>query len=97
MRSFQVEFGLLDFTLDLSRTLYNGLFSRPNLFKVSELLPNGINLFVEELNLLSRRIRPDLLDRFALDFELNKPALQSIHRLWFGVNLHANTAGCLVN
>ena len=57
MRSFQIEFGLLDFTLDLSRTLYNGLFSRPNLFEVSELLPNGINLFVEELNLLYRRIR----------------------------------------
>ena len=92
MRRFQVEFGLLNLTLNLSRSLHDSLFSRPNLFKISKLLLNGINLLVEELNLLNRRISRVFLDRLALDLELNKSTLESIHRLWLGVNLHANAA-----
>ena len=97
MRRFQVEFSLLKLTLDLSRPLYDSLFSRPNLFKISKLLLNGINLLVKELNLLYRRISSVFLDRFALDLELNEPTFEAIHRLRLGVNLHANSAGCLVD
>ena len=97
MRRFQVEFGLLNLTLNLSRSLHDSLFSRPYLLKISKLLLNSIDLFVEELNLLNRRIGRVFLDRFTLNLELNKSTLESIHRLWLGVNLHANATRCFVD
>ena len=47
--------------------------------------------------MLNRRISRVFLDRFALDLELNKPTFKSIHRLWLGVNLHANATRCFVD
>ena len=79
MRCLQVELGLLDLTLDLSGAMHHRLFSRPNLFEISKLPLYSINLLVQKCHLLNRRIGRVLLYRFALDFELDKAALQPIH------------------
>ena len=52
MRRFKVLLGLLNIAFDLSRTLYHGFFSRPDLLEVSKLTLHLINLLVEQLNLL---------------------------------------------
>ena len=37
------------------------------------------------------------LNRFTLYFQLNQASFQSIHRLRFGIDLHADSTGRLIN
>ena len=96
-RLFQLGLGLLDFFLDLRRALHVGFLSLPDLFQIGVLALNPGNFFLQLLQPLQRCIVVFLLQRLALNLELNQAALQTVQRFGLGVDLHADTTGRLVD
>ena len=94
---FQVQLGLLQVTLDLGRALYRGLLRLPDLLQVRELPLHLVDFTVQQFDLLASRRIGILFHRLPLYLKLYQAALQLVHGLRLGVDLHANPAGGLIH
>ncbi len=95
----RLEFGLglLDLLLDLRRALHLGLLGLPDLLEIGIFLFELDHLFLEFGQALHGRLVVFLLQRLALDLQLDQPPIQAVERLGLGVDFHADAAGGLVD
>ena len=87
----------LDLFLDRRRALDGSLLTLPDDLEVVVLALQLLELFLDDLQAAHGRLVGLLLDRFALDLELNNATIQLIHDFRLGVDLHADAGRCLVD
>lgn len=74
----------------MSGALHGRLFRFPDFFQVRELLLQFGDLGFQGFETLLRSLVGFLLQRLALDLELNDAPVQGIHILGHGIDLHAD-------
>ena len=94
---FKLLARLLDLLLDLRRTLHFGFFRGPDFFQVRILALKTLDFFLQFLKALFRCLVFFFLECLRFNLELNQAALQTVQYLRLGVDLHADTAGRLVD
>jgi hypothetical protein len=94
---FEVQLDLLDLALHRGGALQRSFLRRPDFLEVGKLALGVLYLFVQQRQLLGRGFILVLLDRLALDLELNEAPLEPIHGLGLGVDFHADAACRLVH
>ena len=87
----------LQFFLDMGCAGHRGLLGAPDLIEVGVFLFQPGQLFLEIDQALLRGVVRFLLQRLALNLQLNDPPVQPIHRLRLGIDLHANARTRLVD
>ena len=87
----------LDLFLDVLRALHLGLLGLPDLLQVGVLALEPGDLFLDQGQALARGFVLFLLHRLALDLQLDHPALELVHLLRLGVDLHLDARGGLVD
>jgi len=96
-RCFELGLGLFDLLLDLRRTLHLGFLRLPDFFQIGVFaLQLGDVVFQLGQALLGGLV-VFLLQRLTLDLQLDQAAIQAIELFGLGVDLHADTAGGLVD
>ncbi len=88
---------LVDFFLDVGGTLHLRLLGLPDLLEVGILLLQLGDLVLDQGETFLRSLVLLLLDRLALDLELDQPAVELVHRLGLRVDLHLDARGRLVD
>ncbi len=88
---------LLDALLQLGGILDLGLFGFPDFLQVGVFLFEAGDVFVELFQTLARGLVLFLLQCLTFHLELDQTAIQAIQGLGLGVDLHADTAGSLVD
>ena len=81
----------------MSRSLHRRLFGFPDFLEIRKLALELGQLFLEIPEPLFGRVVRFLVERFALDLELDDPALELVHRLGFGVDFDADPRRRLVD
>ncbi len=89
-RSFEIETRALQLCVDVRGALDRSLFGLPDLFEVCVFLLERLDLLVEHGSALLRRFVGFLLQRLALDLQLDHAAFEAVHRLRLGVDFHAD-------
>ena len=88
---FQLQ--LLQFFLDVLRTLYLSLLGFPDIFKIGIFAPEFVDFLLDQRKAFSRGFILFLLHRFPLDFQLNDSAIELVHLFRLGIDFHLD-AGC---
>ncbi len=82
---------------NLRSALQCGLFGLPDLFEIRVLLFESGQCFLQSGQTALGGLILLLLQRLALDLQLDDPPLEPIQRLRLGVDLHANARGRLID
>ncbi|MNF70775.1 hypothetical protein D3C84_526990 [compost metagenome] len=96
-RGFHVLPGLFDLLLDLRRTLHLGLLGLPDLLQVGVFALQLEDVFLQLGQTLLGGLVLFLLQRLALDLQLDQATVQAIQGFGLGVDLHADAAGGFVD
>ncbi|MNC84571.1 hypothetical protein D3C83_01280 [compost metagenome] len=78
----------VDLFLDMRRPLHLGFLGFPDLLEVGVILLEHPDLRFKRRETLLRGFVPFLLDRLALDLQLDEPPVELVHLLGLGVDLH---------
>jgi hypothetical protein len=96
-RGFHLHAHLVQRLLDAGCAGYGGLLGLPDFFQVAVFALQLPDVVLELLQSLLRGLVGFLLQRLALDLELDQPAVQLVQRLGLGIDLDADAAGGLIN
>ena len=96
-RRLHLLLGLLDLLLDLRRALHLGLLGLPDLLEVGVFALELDDILLQLGQALPGGFVVFLLQRLALDLQLDQATVETIQFLRLGVNLHADAAGGLVD
>ena len=77
--------------------LHLRLLGLPDLLEVGVLLVQALDLLLDQREALARAFVLFLLHRLALDLQLDQPAVELVHRLRLGVDLHLDARRRLVD
>ena len=87
-RVLHLKLDLVDLFLDVLRAGDLRFLCLPNIVQVGVFTLEPHDLFFDRGETLARRLVPFLFHCFALDLELDDPAVEPIHRLGLGIDLH---------
>ncbi len=96
-RRLEVGLGLLDLLLDLRGALDLGLFRLPDLLQIRVFLLQLGDIVLKLGQALLGGLVVLLLQRLALDLQLDQPAVETVQLFRLGIDLHADAAGGLVD
>ena len=96
-RLFHLELDLVDLLLDVLRAGDIGLFRLPHFVQIRVLALELRDFLLDQRKPLLRCGVGFLFHRLALDLELNQPAVEPVHRLGLGIDLHPDPRGRLVD
>ena len=88
---------LVDLALDLGAALHGGLLGFQDLFVVRVFLADAGDFLLDQFQAFLRRVIGFLAHSLTLDLELDQPAVQAVHHLGLGVDLHLDARGSLVD
>ena len=97
VRGLEFELRALELFLDVRRTLHRRLLGLPDLLEIGVFPLELAELGLEVVEALAGCLVGLLLERLALDLELDDAAFEAVHRLGFGVDLDADAGGRLVD
>ena len=92
---FQLQ--LLQFFLDVLRTLYLGFLGFPDLFEIHIFALEFLDFVLDQRQAFSRGFVLLLLHRFPLDLQLDDPAVEFIHLFRLGIDFHLDAGRCFVD
>src|SRR5690606_3305207 len=96
-RLLELDLRALERLLDVRRALHRGLLGLPDFLEIGVLALEPLDLRLEIREPLLRRLVRLLLQRLALDLELDQPPIEPVHLLGLRVDLHANARRGLVD
>ncbi len=96
-RRIDILAGPLQFLLDVRGALHRRLLGLPHLFQVRVLLLERLERVFQRGETLARGLVGLLLERLALDFQLDDAPIELVQRLRLRVDLHANQRTGLID
>ena len=97
LRALDFATRLLDLLLDLARALHRGFFRLPDLVEIGKLAVEFGDIRFQIGQTLFRLLVLLLLQRLALDLELDQAALEPIELLGLGIDFHADARSRFVH
>ena len=94
-RHFRLE--PIDVFLDMGGALHGRLFRLPDFFQIGVFARQLVDLLFQHGEPFPRSLVLFLLHRLALDLELNQPAVELVHALRLGIDLHLDAGSGLVD
>ena len=88
---------MIEFFLNVLNTVDCGLFSAPNHFEVGILSVQIRDFIVQTPRALPTCLIRIPAKRLAFNFQLYKPTIELVHSFRFGIDLHTNSTGRLVD
>ena len=92
-----LELGALELFLDVGRALHARLLGLPDFLEVGVFLLEALDLVLDEAQALLGSLVLLLLQRLALDLELDEAPVEAVHHLGLGIDLHLDARGRLVD
>jgi hypothetical protein len=97
VRRIEFHTRTLQLFLDVAGALHRGLFGFPDLFQVGKLALQRIDLFLQRGQAFLRCLVRFLLERLALDLELDQAPFQPVQFFRLGIDFHTDAAGRLID
>ncbi len=88
---------VVDLFLQVRAALHRGLFRRPDFLQIRILAAQFLDLAFDQLQTPLRGLVLFLLHRLALDLQLDQAAVEPVHHLGLGVNLHLDLGSGFVD
>lgn len=97
LQTHNVRAHFLDLFLQRRAALHGGFLRHPDFLEIGILAIQPFNFFLDQLQALLRCLVLFLLDGFALDLQLNQPAIEPVHLFGLRIDFHLDPGRCFVD